>query len=277
MIPFSEFFENINEALITFGGKAYPRFNQAIILAGGAGSGKGFVLSNLIGLEGKTLDVDALKALAIRSDKFAKKVKEETGHDLSKFDLRKPENVGKLHDVIASVYNLPDKKQGTLMKSILASTPDRKPNLIFDTTLKDLGKLESITRNLIEVGYDKKNIHIVWVVNALEVAIEQNKNRNRVVPEEILLSTHEGASLTMHKVLNMGDRLQKYMDGTIVFAFNRVKVDSELDKSDKGGQYIKTANYVRVKDVGRKQLKPKELSDEVQKKIKQYTPDIKTW
>ena len=33
----------MNEKLITFGGKAYPKFGQVVILAGGAGSGKGFV------------------------------------------------------------------------------------------------------------------------------------------------------------------------------------------------------------------------------------------
>ncbi len=55
----------IDEALITFGGKAYPKFGQVVILAGGAGSGKGFVNSNLLGIDGKVFDVDALNGLAI--------------------------------------------------------------------------------------------------------------------------------------------------------------------------------------------------------------------
>ena len=32
-------FTSLDEALITFGGKAYPKFGQVVILAGGAGSG----------------------------------------------------------------------------------------------------------------------------------------------------------------------------------------------------------------------------------------------
>lgn len=37
-------FTSLDEALITFGGKAYPKFGQVVILAGGAGSGKGFTV-----------------------------------------------------------------------------------------------------------------------------------------------------------------------------------------------------------------------------------------
>ena len=49
------------EKLITFGGKAYPKYGHIVLMAGGAGSGKGFILSNLVGLEGKVFDVDELK------------------------------------------------------------------------------------------------------------------------------------------------------------------------------------------------------------------------
>jgi len=42
--------EMLMEKLITFGGKAYPKFGHVLIMAGGAGSGKGFIQQNLIGL-----------------------------------------------------------------------------------------------------------------------------------------------------------------------------------------------------------------------------------
>lgn len=54
----TEEYELIMEKLITFGGKAYPRSGNIVIMAGGAGSGKGFVKDRLIGLEGYTFDVD---------------------------------------------------------------------------------------------------------------------------------------------------------------------------------------------------------------------------
>lgn len=38
--PLTEAETMLQEALITFGGKAYPKFGNIVILAGGAGSGK---------------------------------------------------------------------------------------------------------------------------------------------------------------------------------------------------------------------------------------------
>ena len=38
-----EQYDVLIEKLITFGGKAYPKFGNVVIMAGGAGSGKGFV------------------------------------------------------------------------------------------------------------------------------------------------------------------------------------------------------------------------------------------
>ena len=57
----------ISEALITFGKSAYPKFGNIVILAGGAGSGKGFQKNNLLGIEGTNVDVDAIKELATRA------------------------------------------------------------------------------------------------------------------------------------------------------------------------------------------------------------------
>jgi hypothetical protein len=274
MIDFIQF---LNERLMIFGKSAYPKFGNVLILAGGAGSGKGFQSSNLLGIEGKTLDVDALKELAIKSTVFAARVKKETGHDLKTFDLKKPENVGKIHEILSDVYNVTNKNQKTLFASILTAAHDRKPNVIFDVTLSKMSKLESISRNAEELGYDKKNIHIVWVVNDINVAITQNQKRSRVVPDEILMDTHEGAALSMKKILDMGEKLKKYMDGDIYLSFNKVGVDTSVSKSDKGGAYIKDANYFKVKKQGQPQLSSDQLGDEIYNKIKAYVPKTDTW
>jgi hypothetical protein len=278
MKKFSEFTnELISEKLITFGGRAYPKFGQVVILAGGSGSGKGFVLDNLLGIDGNVMDVDALKALAIGSEKFAKRVKDETGQDIKTFDLRKAENVSKLHELLSDVYGITKANERRIFTAAIAADANRKPNLIFDVTLKSMPKLESITRNAKQLGYDSENIHIVWVVNDVNVAIEQNKNRSRVVPEEIFLATHEGVAITMKKILDMGSKLTRYMDGEIHLAFNRVGVDTELVKSARGGSYVKEANYVNVKKTGKPQLSSKDLSDAIYQKIKAYVPSIEGW
>jgi len=84
MLGFKEF---LLEKLVTFGNKAYPKFGNIVILAGGAGSGKGFVSSNLLGIEGITFDVDKLKEMSQGSTKFAAEVKRQTGIDIKKLNF----------------------------------------------------------------------------------------------------------------------------------------------------------------------------------------------
>ncbi len=156
-------------------------------------------------------------------------------------------------------------------------------------------KLEKITRQVSELGYDKSNIHIVWVVNDIEVAIKQNAERDRRVRTEILINTHRGASQTMGDILNLGDGLSRYMDGDIVFAFNKVGVDSNMAKNPKkvdkrvhmsdkldglysgGGSYIVDANYFYIKRRGGKVTPISSLDKEIRHKISQYVPKGVSW
>jgi len=274
-----EQFDELMEALITFGGKAYPKFGNVVIMAGGAGSGKGFVKDKLVGIEGFTFDVDALKTLAAATPAIQKRVKKELGVDLKKLagNLKKSENVGKLHQIIGDYLKLDNRRLKALYTSIMTADPERKPNIIFDVTLKDLQKLEKLTRQVSSIGYDKSNIHIVWVVNDIEVAKQQNKTRDRVVDTNILINTHRGASQTMGDIVNMGKGLRKYMDGDIVFAFNKVGVDSEVVKSGKGGMFIKDANYFYAKRKGKPPTPVAKLDKELRMKIKAYVPKGVSW
>jgi predicted kinase len=271
-----ESFSDLTEALITFAGQAYPKFGNVIILAGGAGSGKGFIKNKLIGAEGYNFDVDQLKSLSMRTPKIIERIKTEFGLDPSKLDLKKPEDVAKLHEIIGDSLNLDDKRKQTVFASIMTAHPDRKPNLIFDVTLKDLRKLQNITRQVKTLGYENEKIHVVWIINDIEVAKKQNATRSRQVPVEILINTHRGASHTMHDIVNMGNDLKNYIDGDIVFAFNKVKVDSDVEKSDKGGMYIKDAKYFYVKRSG-KQVDQEKLTADIRAKISSYVPPSVSW
>lgn len=240
-------------------------------------SGKGFIKDNLLGIEGFTFDVDAIKELAIKTKSIVDKVKDQTGYDISKFDLGNTNHVSILHDIVGNNMRLSNKKLTALYASILASPSSDKPNLIFDVTLKDLQKLESISSGVSRLGYDKRNIHIVWVLNDIEVAKVQNQKRTRKVDVDILVNTHQGVSQTMAQIISMNDRLNKYMDGSIVVAFNQIFVDTELVKSPRGGSYIKNANYVTLKKQGEPPLRRSELSDIILNKIAAYAPPVSDW
>jgi len=248
-------------------------------MAGGAGSGKGFVLSNLVGVEGKVFDVDELKTLASKTPAIKKRVADELGVDIENLaqNLKDPANVGKLHDIMGDYLNLDKRKERAFYRSVIAAPADRKPNIIFDMTFKELRKLEKVARDAEKLGYDKKNVHIVWVVNDIEVAKQQNQKRARTVPSEILINTHRGAANTMGDIINMGNKLKKYMDGDIVFAFNKVGVDASLAKSGKGGSYVKDANYFYVKRAGKAPTSVDKLDKEIRQKIKSYVPKNVDW
>lgn len=275
--------EQLDEALITFGGKAYPRFGQIVIMAGGAGSGKGFVKDKLVGVEGYNFDVDELKLLATRTPGLIKKVKNEMGIDISKLNpknvkdtLKNPDNVFQLHNIVGDVLGLDDRRKKALFASALTAPEDRKPNMVFDVTMKSLTQLQKYTLPLQKLGYKKENIHIVWVVNDIEIAKAQNMKRDRTVPVEILVGTHKGASQTMGEIIQMGNGLRKYMDGELVFAFNKVGVDSDLRKSGKGGSYIADANYVYIKRQG-KSVDKKKLTNDLKAKLSSYVPPNVDW
>lgn len=271
--------EPLDEKLITFAKKAYPKSGNVLILAGGAGSGKGYVLNNLIGMEGKVFNVDDLKSLSLRAPKLKKKIKDEFGIDMSKLSLLKGKDVATLHDIVSSELNLPNKKMAAFFADVIFKDPKDKPNVIFDVTLKDLFKLKSVTSMVQNAGYEKKNTHIVWVVNDIEVAKVQNKDpkRGRVVPVEILVNTHRGASQTMLDIVKMGKGLKSYMDGDIVFAFNKINVDSAIEVSKRGGSYIKDADYFYVKRAGKQPESFNNIGDKVLNKIQGYVPNANTW
>jgi len=284
------------EKLITFGGKAYPKFGNVVILAGGAGSGKGFTIENLLGIDGMTFDVDALKLAASKMPLIRKRVKKELGVDIEKLgrSLKDPDNVFKLHTIIGDHLKLDDRKMGASMNGIISADPSRKPNLIFDVTMKNISKLRGISQNVTDVGYKKENVHIVWVLNSIDVALQQNRERDRMVPEDVLVQTHQGVSITMEMLLKDAGTLRKYMDGDLWVTANLKFVDSTLKsrgKNDdtfagdkigfkgntKGGGYVTDANYFKLKAKGKPPVPMKNIDKILMKKIQDYTPVMMNW
>jgi len=67
------------------------------------------------------------------------------------------------------------------------------------------------------------------------------------------------------------------MDGDIVFAFNKVGVDSDLQKSGKGGSYVKTANYFYIKRSGMPVMALDDINADIRRKIADYVPKNIEW
>ena len=207
--------EQLDEKLIVYNNR--KPYGQIVFLAGGAGSGKGFAGSHFIdSADYKVRDVDEMKKqlqILNRMDKisidqiikkYGKNIKpkdlenirtvQSQGFNLRNFNLKKPDHVSALHNLVKAM----GLKEKTLEKLLMGkNNPEVLPNIMFDITAKDVSDITGIIPQLKKAGYQSKNVHLTWVLTNYVTAMENNKGRARMVPEDILLKTHEGAANTV--------------------------------------------------------------------------------
>ena len=201
-------YNELNEKQIVFNkGK---RFGQAVFVAGGAGSGKGFAIQNFLdSSKFKIRDIDSYKSALISLDQIASdagkktkqkgiNAKEKYGLELRNFKMNNPKDVFMLHK-LAKEIGLDKKSLNLLLGN--AKNPETLPNIIFDVTFKDIKKNQKTIETLLRVGYQPENIHLVWVLTNYQIAIDQNAERERVVPMDIMLQTHKGAAMNMISII----------------------------------------------------------------------------
>lgn len=181
----------LTEKLIVVG--KGQKYGQIVFLAGGAGSGKGFASTNFMEKEKfKVRDVDEMKRLILKLNKLRGSHPEVAG-----LNLRNGEDVFKLHKYVKKL----GWKDDSLDLLLQGAVKGRLPNILFDVTLKDAEDMTDVLPTLLEIGYQPKDVHLVWVLTKYKIAVQQNADRERVVPDDILLSTHEGAARTVTDII----------------------------------------------------------------------------
>ena len=205
------------------------KYGQIVFMAGGAGSGKGFAQEYFMEKNKfKVRDVDEWKRLFIELDKLfdrtsgkrgVKTQDNDTGRRLQDFDLSDPRDVYDLHGMLKK-YNIKSRTLENVLGDLRQERSGRLPNLLFDITFKDLVDITEVTPNLINVGYEPRNIHVVWVLANYHMAVARNASRSRVVPDDILLSTHEGAFNSMYSVMKNKANNLRDVDGDIIVILN---------------------------------------------------------
>ena len=264
----------VTEALVTFGGKNYPNFGQVVIVAGGSGSGKGFVIDNLFGITGKRYDVDYLKNEVRLNKDIRKTLCEKYGVEDKIFDMKTAEDVSAVHELM-KLSGLKQKYEANIFTMAKNASVDKKPNLIFDKTCSSITDILDITTTCINHGYKPENIHLVWVLNDVETALKQNASRDRKVNPILLQTLHAEVAATMKKFLANYNDWPNKLEGDIWIVFNKQGVDSKVKKLNKGkfskneNFYIDDANYYKIKDAGNSTIViTKSLAD----KINSYIP-----
>lgn len=205
--------ELLDEATsVTFGGESYPTSGWCIILAGGSGSGKGYVQKDALLIDAKVFDVDKLK------DMYLKAVKHKLINDPNEYNLKNPEDVTRLHHIIKR-KNYDASIRYSFFKNI--EKQKEKPNIIFDITGKSKKDFIHISEFVKQYGY---KISLVWVVTNRELASVQNKSRDRVVRDDIFNHIHNEVKKNVNEFI-LTDA-GKYIDECWIF-FNSTKKPRE--------------------------------------------------
>ena len=146
-----------------------PHIFKAVFLAGGPGSGKGFVVKNLMG--GDTTGLRIVNSDDVY-EKLASIAKPEP------LDLKDPE-------VVASPQGQEAREKAKkLTKARQGNYLDGRLGLIIDGTAKDVEKTKRQKDELEALGYDTL---MVFVNTNMEVAQDRNRKRARQLPDEMVM------------------------------------------------------------------------------------------
>lgn len=285
--------ERLDEKLITYNNR--KPYGQVVFLAGGAGSGKGFAGSNFLDSAGfKVRDVDEMKRqlqvlnrlgkITVKDilNKYGKRIKPEDMEEiqmvfntekpkggqqtLRNLDLKNPTHVSVLHNLVKAMGI----KDNSLINMLAAtSNPETLPNIMFDITAKELSDITDVLPMLKKAGYDSKNIHLTWILTKYEVAVDNNATRERMVPDDILLKTHEGAANTVWGLLTRA--LPKGMDGRVDVILNNK--ENTVFWNDASGETVKRDQDkvdVKIKGQGADAKRSREVTREKTKFVANF-------
>ena len=164
---------------------------KAVFMAGGPGSGKTFVASQLFGIPDK-INVSASRLKTVNSDTEFEFLLKKYGFETfgtGKLDIDKwPDEV---FDLVAGGDE--DSETMTVRKKAKLMTKARKEKymegrlgMIIDGTGHNFGKIKKEKEQLEKLGYD---CYMVFVNTSLEVAKKRNLERVRRLPEDILVKS----------------------------------------------------------------------------------------
>ena len=233
----------LEEKLIVYGGG--KKYGQIVFLAGGAGSGKGFASEKFMQKDlFRVRDVDEWKKAFIKLSADMKRYSELKG-----LNLRNPDDVFKLHMAVKKM-GIKGRSLQLLLRDV---RPDRLPNIMFDITFKDTDEIDEAMPMLLRAGYQPRDIHITWVLTNYHIAVKQNKERDRVVPDDIMIGTHTGAATSMYNVIK--GNLPRGVDGQVNIVLNNrnnTVMFKSSDFADKKVENVQDFEYFRIKREGQR-------------------------
>ncbi len=161
-----------------------PGILKAVFLAGGPGSGKTYVAKGLFGIP-ERINVSQTGMKMVNSDKELKFLLNKYGFGT---------DLDSLPDEVFQNLTGDGPDASGLRKFAKSLTKQRQKlytegrlGMIIDGTGDDYNKISAEKKELEEIGYDT---FMIFVNTTLEVALERNENRDRVLPRSIVEASH---------------------------------------------------------------------------------------
>ena len=162
-----------------------PGIFKAVFLAGGPGSGKTYIAKGLFGIPEK-VNVSQSGLKMVNSDKELKFLLNKYGFGT---------NLDALPDEVFKNLTGDGPDSSGLRQFAKDLTAERKRlyqngrlGMIIDGTGDDYQKIAREKTELEDIGYD---CYMIFVNTTLEVALERNENRDRVLPASIVKASHQ--------------------------------------------------------------------------------------
>lgn len=228
------------DKIVKFNGTTYPKDGWCLIMCGAPGSGKSSVLKNVIPINAKIYDADAIKQYAVKHGEIADNELILNGKHYE------------IPDDIEPPYNLNNKKYVSFLHQTLRPLnkriknnmfkmgidADRRPNIAFDITGSDLEDFTQIIDTVVPMGY---KVCIVWVLGTLQMSLDNNAKRARNVDEDIVVQKYYDVISTVPKVLGDSAIMSNIDDFWVVFS-----VAYDIKTKDGRYKFIKDTNVDRV-------------------------------
>jgi len=244
---------NIKEALLEqmiIEGVDDPGILKCVFMAGGPGSGKSFTAMEIFGIDKRlkaSFSSTGLKS--VNSDSAFEKGLKDNGidpKDLARIEREEPELWDKITGTPGGIRDRAKQLTAKQKKFYEAG----RLGMIIDGTGHVYSKIQKNKKYAESLGYDT---YMVFVNTSLEVAQERNKNRERVLPDDLLEKSWSDVQNNLGKFQNLFGGNFRIVDNTVykpiakqvqkaVNTFIRKKVYNPIGK-----KWIQTARALKNK------------------------------
>ena len=225
-----------------------PGILKCVFMAGGPGSGKSFTAMEIFGIDKKLkTSFSSFGLKSVNSDAAFEAGLKKNGidpKDLARIEKEEPELWDK---ITATPGGIRDRAKQLTAKQKSFYEAGRL-GMIIDGTGHVYSKIEKNKKHAESLGYDT---YMVFVNTSLEVAQERNKQRDRVLPDDLLEKSWKDVQNNLGKFQNLFGGNFRIVDNTVykpiakqvqkaVNAFVRKKVYNPIGK-----KWIQTARALK--------------------------------